>query len=227
LRLKAELDDGESYLGELRNLDITLPTISFDSSLFLPGSRPIELHNFGRGHTAGDVVVFLPHELVLVTGDLFLGPHIPYAADSYPSEWVMALKKTSQLDFDQVALGHTPPVRGEEARAQMQRLITFMEDAVSHPWRTVHCSCACGGGRPSIARSFPNENAFNRCHSLYEEKLRPGLPSGHVLSSTNRAASRITYFWRSGFGTEKICDELSATGKRKGTRANPMFIDRS
>lgn len=131
LRLKAELDDGESYLGELWNLDITLRTITFDSSVFLPGSRPIELHNFGPGHTAGDGVFFLPHELVLVTGDLFLGPHIPYAADSYPSEWIIALKKTSQLDFDQVALGHTPPVQGEEARAQMQRLITFMEDAVS------------------------------------------------------------------------------------------------
>ena len=131
LRLKAQLDDAESYLDELRNVDITLPTVTFDSTLFLQGSRSIELHNFGRGHTAGDVVVFLRQEHVLITGDLFLGPHIPYAADSYPSEWITALKKTSQLDFDQVALGHTPPVRGEEARAQMHRLIAFMEDAVS------------------------------------------------------------------------------------------------
>jgi len=132
LRLKAELNDIQSYLEELRGVNITLPTITFDSSLLLPGSRPIELHNFGRGHTTGDVVVFLPNERVLVTGDLFLGPHIPYAADSYPSEWIAALKKTLQLDFDQVALGHTAVVRGEEARAQMQRLIAFMEDAVSH-----------------------------------------------------------------------------------------------
>jgi cyclase len=132
LRLKAELDDIQSYLEELRGVNITLPTITFDSSLILPGPRPIELYNFGRGHTAGDVVVFLPDERVLVTGDLFLGPHIPYASDSYPSEWIAALKNTLQLDFDQVALGHTSVVRGEEARAQMQRLIAFMEDAVSH-----------------------------------------------------------------------------------------------
>ena len=132
LRLKAELKDIESYLDELRDVNITLPTITFDSSLILPWSRPIELHNFGRGHTSGDIVVFLPHERVLVTGDLFLGPYIPYSADSYPSEWITALKKTLQLDFDQVALGHTPVVRGEEARAQMERLITFMEDTVSH-----------------------------------------------------------------------------------------------
>lgn len=132
LRLKAELNDIESYLDELRGVHITLPTITFDSSLILAGPRPIELHNFGRGHTSGDVVVFLPHERVLVTGDLFLGPYIPYSADSYPSEWITALKKTSQLDFDQVALGHTPVVRGEQARAQMERLIAFMEDSVSH-----------------------------------------------------------------------------------------------
>lgn len=131
-RIKAQLQDTESYLKELRNIDITLPTITFDSTLYLQGSRPIELRYLGRGHTDGDVVLFLPHERVLIAGDLFLGPHIPYAADAYPSEWIGTLKKTFQLDFDQVALGHTLSVRGEEARAQMQRLITFMEDVVSH-----------------------------------------------------------------------------------------------
>jgi cyclase len=131
LKLKAQLDDAGSYLDELRNVDITLPTITFDSTLYLQGSRPIELHYLGRGHTAGDVVLFLPRERVLIAGDLFLGPHIPYAADAYPSEWMATLKKTLQLDFDQVALGHTSPVRGVEARAQMQRLITFMEDVVA------------------------------------------------------------------------------------------------
>lgn len=131
LRLKAQMDDAGSYLSELRSVNITLPTITFDSTLYLQGPRPIELHYLGRGHTDGDVVLFLPHERVLITGDLFLGPHIPYAADAYPSEWIGTLKKVAQLDFDQVALGHTLPVRGEEARVQMQRLIMFMEDAVT------------------------------------------------------------------------------------------------
>jgi glyoxylase-like metal-dependent hydrolase (beta-lactamase superfamily II) len=129
-KLGAQLNDARSYLEELQNVNITLPTITFDSTLSLEGQRCVEMHYLGRGHTDGDVVLLLPQERVLMAGDLFLGPHIPYAADAHPSEWVETLRKIFQLDFDQIALGHTPPVRGEEARAQMLRLIAFMDDVV-------------------------------------------------------------------------------------------------
>jgi acyl-CoA synthetase (AMP-forming)/AMP-acid ligase II len=35
------------------------------------GTREIQILHLGRGHTAGDVVVFLPAEKVVFTGDLF------------------------------------------------------------------------------------------------------------------------------------------------------------
>src|SRR5690606_17143516 len=40
---------------------------------------PIDLHYFGRGHTDGDVVVHLPTEDVVITGDLF-ALYDPYRA---------------------------------------------------------------------------------------------------------------------------------------------------
>lgn len=45
------------------------------------GGREIQLAFFGRGHTAGDVVVYLPAERVLVTGDL-LTAGVPYMGDA-------------------------------------------------------------------------------------------------------------------------------------------------
>jgi glyoxylase-like metal-dependent hydrolase (beta-lactamase superfamily II) len=129
--LKSKIQNTTTYLDELKQINITLPTATFDSSLYLHGSRLIEMHYFGRGHTAGDVVLFLPTERVLISGDLFLGPHIPYSADAYPSEWAATLRKVAALDFDQVAIGHTAVTRGKEARLQMQTLISFMEDVVA------------------------------------------------------------------------------------------------
>jgi cyclase len=149
-RLNAQIQTATVYLDELKQINITLPTITFDSSFYLHGSRPIEIHYFGRGHTAGDIVLFLPTERVLISGDLFLGPHIPYAADSYPSEWVQTLTKILQLDFDQVALGHTRVTKGEEARSQMQRLISFMSDVVAQVGQMVAASKSLAQVKASV-----------------------------------------------------------------------------
>lgn len=129
-RLEAQVQSTRSYLEELQQINITLPTFTFDRSLFLHGSRDIHIHYFGRGHTAGDVVVFLPKERVLMTGDLFLGTHIPFSRDSYPSEWAATLKAASQLDFDWVIPGHKNVENREDAKIHFANLIAFFEDVV-------------------------------------------------------------------------------------------------
>jgi glyoxylase-like metal-dependent hydrolase (beta-lactamase superfamily II) len=130
-RLHKEIDGNRAYFEELRQIDITLPTLTFDNSLFFHRAHDIRVHYFGRGHTAGDIVLLLPKQRVLISGDLFLGPHIPYAVDSYPSHWAKTLRATAKLDFDQVILGHTSNVRGDQARKEMETLINFMEDVVA------------------------------------------------------------------------------------------------
>src|SRR5690606_4891646 len=68
---------------------------------------PTDLHNFGRGHTDGDVVVHLPAERVVVTGDLFAlyGPYravIDYSAGGSLRDWTRTLERVLELDFDTV-----------------------------------------------------------------------------------------------------------------------------
>src|SRR5256885_134022 len=81
--LQKNIAEAEAYLAELKLMQVTLPTMTFDRSLILHrSSRTIEILWLGRAHTDGDVFVFLPREKVLVTGDALHG-WTPFMVDSY------------------------------------------------------------------------------------------------------------------------------------------------
>jgi glyoxylase-like metal-dependent hydrolase (beta-lactamase superfamily II) len=66
----------------------------------------------GRGHTDTDVVVFLPRERIVASGDL-MESQISYMGDSYPDEWPATLEKLRALDFDTVMPGHGVVFKGK------------------------------------------------------------------------------------------------------------------
>src|SRR5258706_4043747 len=105
-RLETQIANQKAYLAELKTITISLPTLTFDRSMILhKGDREIRILYFGRGHTAGDVVVFLPKEQITVTGDL-LTSGIPFFRDAFPSEWSATLKGVTTLDTAQFVPGH-------------------------------------------------------------------------------------------------------------------------
>ena len=69
------------------------------------GGREIQLLFFGRGHTGGDVVIYLPQERVVATGDLLTGG-LGYMGNAYLEEWADTLEEVKNLDFDVVLPGH-------------------------------------------------------------------------------------------------------------------------
>ena len=85
---------------------------------------------FGRGHTGGDAVVFLPEEKILITGDL-LSTGISYLGDAYPEEWVRTLEKLKKLDFETILPGHGDPIEDREKIDHFQAYLTdFWKQAV-------------------------------------------------------------------------------------------------
>ncbi len=109
-----------AYQKELTGLAPALPTLTFGDRLTLHAAgREIRLLHLGRAHTAGDVVVFLPRERVLCSGDLFNG-YIGYMGDAYVGEWADALDRLAALDFETVVPGHGAPFQGKEAIAPVQ-----------------------------------------------------------------------------------------------------------
>ncbi len=111
---RAQLDRQKAYLEELRSLEITLPTLTFERSLVLhTKARPIHILFFHGGHTRGDVVVYLPKEKVLVAGDLVTAG-LPFPRDSYPAAWVKTENAVAALDFEQLIPGHGPVQKGKD-----------------------------------------------------------------------------------------------------------------
>ncbi len=111
---RAQIDRQKAYLEELRTLEITLPTITFERSLVLhTRTRPIHILFFHGGHTRGDVVVYLSKEKVLVAGDLVTSG-LPFPRDSYPAEWVKTENAIAALEFDQLIPGHGPVQKGKD-----------------------------------------------------------------------------------------------------------------
>jgi glyoxylase-like metal-dependent hydrolase (beta-lactamase superfamily II) len=111
--LEENLRQAEAYFAELKAMQVTLPTLTFDRSLVLyQKSRTVKLLWLGKGHTDGDVVVYLPKERVIVTGDALHG-WTPYMGDSYPYDWIRMLEATEKLDFDWVIGGHGDVIRGK------------------------------------------------------------------------------------------------------------------
>ncbi len=60
-QLERQLALQKGYLEELKQIQITLPTLTFERSLILhKPDRAIHIYYYGKGHTRGDVVVYLP-----------------------------------------------------------------------------------------------------------------------------------------------------------------------
>ena len=104
--LAATLNQARTYYQELKSVEIVLPGVTFDRTMILhKKNREIVLLFLGRGHTGGDIVVYLPREKVLATGDLVTA-WVPGMNDGYPNEWIGTLGEISKLDIESVIVGH-------------------------------------------------------------------------------------------------------------------------
>jgi glyoxylase-like metal-dependent hydrolase (beta-lactamase superfamily II) len=104
--LQRQLQAAENNLASQNELRPTPPNVTLKTELTLyRGDREIQVRFLGRGHTGGDVVVFLPKERVVATGD-FLTAGLSNMSDAFLEDWVTSLDALKQLDFDTVLPGH-------------------------------------------------------------------------------------------------------------------------
>lgn len=132
-RLTEQIGQLEAYLKEMNppEKQITLPTITFSERLVIHrGQREIHLIFLGRGHTAGDVVVYIPSERTVATGDLMHGL-LPYMGDGYPEEWPRTLAALEALDFTHVVGGHGLVQQGKSVVAFFRAYIEELNEGVA------------------------------------------------------------------------------------------------
>lgn len=84
----------------------TPPTLTLTQTMTLhSGAREMRILFLGRGHTAGDVVVYLPKERMVATGDLMVNG-TSYMGDAYFTEWIDTIEAVKKLDIGTVLPGH-------------------------------------------------------------------------------------------------------------------------
>ncbi len=109
------------YAADMPSFDIVLPTITVEDRLTLyRGSRAVVIESVGAGHTAGDLVVYLPGDGILATGDLVVAP-IPLVGgdQSHIASWIGALDRISAMHAATILPGHGPIMHDDAYVRQM------------------------------------------------------------------------------------------------------------
>lgn len=179
-KLRANLLQAEAYLAELKSMQVTLPTVTFDRSLILHRpSKTVEILWLGNAHTNGDVFVYLPREKVLVTGDALHG-WTPYMGDSYPFDWIQTLDAAEKLDFDQVIAGHGDVMRGKE-RFELWK--QYFHDLLDETAKAYARGASLDDAEKQVSKILV---------AKYADKFDPGFPQG-VIGNIAKAYQVIAF----------------------------------
>ena len=76
--------------------------------MFVGGARRVEIHWLGPAHTKGDLIVLLPQEKILFSGDVALNRRLPYmqSSDVDPQGWIKALPRLAAAPVEKMVPGH-------------------------------------------------------------------------------------------------------------------------
>ncbi len=132
-------EDWASELGRMPRLfrepqsipGLTHPSVVFSDRLTieLGGERgDLELHYCGRGHTAGDIVAFLPKEKILFAGDLVEARAALYTGDAFHIDWAAeTLDRVKKFEAEALVGGRGAVANGrKEVDAAIEQTRDFL-----------------------------------------------------------------------------------------------------
>jgi cyclase len=109
------------------------PALALDGTLTIqPRDRAVQLLACGRAHTAGDLVLFVPDERVLFTGDVVVNGLHPRLRDGPPASWLRVLDRLVRLRPRHVVPGHGEPC-DREAIDRVAAYLRALERGVAEP----------------------------------------------------------------------------------------------
>jgi cyclase len=94
---------------DFSGIEITPPTRVFEGMTELSvGGRTVELIEVGPAHTRGDVLVHVPEDRVMFTGDILFIGGTPILWEGPIANWIAACDRILALDLEAVVPGHGP-----------------------------------------------------------------------------------------------------------------------
>ncbi|MGH3878199.1 MAG: MBL fold metallo-hydrolase [Actinophytocola sp.] len=137
--------DWESEFGRMPRLfeepdsipGLTRPTLTFSDRMVIPlgNGRDLVLQYCGRGHTAGDIVAWLPQERILFAGDLVEAQAALYTGDAFHDDWTSStLDNVAALNAEALVGGRGAVAQGagavEAAIAQSRHFLDELRRTV-------------------------------------------------------------------------------------------------
>ena len=108
-----------------------LPNETFrDRVTFYFGGKEIQVLYFGRAHTMGDSIIFVPQDRIAYLSELFFSGEFPNMAQGYGISWLRVLDAVEALGADIFVPGHGPiPEDPRATRAELHRMRQILIDA--------------------------------------------------------------------------------------------------
>jgi len=102
-----------------------LPNLIIENKQEFNGpDRRVQIISKGQGHTESDLILYLPDEKILFTGDLVFNQCHPYLAHGSLSDWKNYLKYLDSLNIVSVIPGHGQPGSKEILNSMREYILT-------------------------------------------------------------------------------------------------------
>jgi cyclase len=119
---------------DFRGIELTPPTTVFDDALVLDlDGIEVRLIHVGPAHTAGDVLVHLPEQRVVFTGDVLFRLCTPIGWEGTFDNWIAALDRIVELDPEVVVPGHGP-ICGVDGPQEMKEYLQYVRSEARAPF---------------------------------------------------------------------------------------------
>jgi len=121
---------------------LTWPTITFPDQMSVwLGRREVRIMHIGRGHTAGDVVAFVPDANVVFSGDLVEYHSACYCGDAHFTDWPATLDRLAEFSANALVPGRGAALKTAK---QVAEGIALTEDFLTTLYGSVADSVARG-----------------------------------------------------------------------------------
>lgn len=92
---------------DFQGITVTPPNSTFDNEITLQvGDKTVEIKDLGPAHTESDVIIYVPEDKVVYTGDLLFNEGHPVIWAGPFSNWIKACDYILALDVETVVPGH-------------------------------------------------------------------------------------------------------------------------
>jgi cyclase len=109
------------------------PGVTITNSMSLwSGNKEFRILWIGRAHTAGDLVVYVPSERAVASGDILFKSMVGWQGDAFPNDHPATLDNLRKLDLELVLPGHGDHIQG---RAAIDTAISNMQNYLREEWR--------------------------------------------------------------------------------------------